>query len=422
MFTVDRKRVIDFCTAMANSDTGFTWSCSARTDRVDDKLLEEMKRAGCCGIFYGVETGSARLQQTIHKNLDIPNVEKVIDQTERLGIRSTVSLITGFPDETLDDLRQTVSIFFHSARCARSKPQLNLLSPLAGTPLYLRHSAGLVLEEMCSEMSHQGVSQDSDDMNLIRSYPKIFPNFYRIPTPHLDAKLIFELHEFLMASVERFRWLLVALDYVSTDILTFFRDWKAHRVTLRPDLAGPALRIYYQRAEYRCDFLVFLHSHAVYNSAVIASLVEMEEAIGLGSPTELEPIRYGRLLAQGAPILLGDIPERSEDTRVLKLSVDMQSMIEDLKSRIEPKLKLGKYWYVTDKSHSGKLRLNGISDWVGELLGACDGLRTVEEVRRAWYKNVSGVEERSLEYVFLRLLVDLQGRRTIRIRRPNLHR
>ena len=127
MFTVDRQRVAAFCEAMIASGDGFTWSCSARTDCVDEELLELMARGGCRGIFFGVESGSERMQKIIDKGLDPRRAEQIIDATEQLGIQSTVALITGFPDETWEDLRQTIRIFMHSARCPKSHPQLNVL-------------------------------------------------------------------------------------------------------------------------------------------------------------------------------------------------------------------------------------------------------------------------------------------------------
>src|SRR5215510_10215355 len=39
MFTVDRKKVIEFCNAVQRSGEKFLWSCSARTDCVDDELI-----------------------------------------------------------------------------------------------------------------------------------------------------------------------------------------------------------------------------------------------------------------------------------------------------------------------------------------------------------------------------------------------
>src|SRR6202022_4672088 len=132
-----------------------------------------MARAGCTGIFDGVEARRPRMQKIINKNLDPQRAKDVIDDTERLGMRSTVSLITGFPEETWDDLRHTVRIYMHSARCPHSSPQLNILAPLAETPIHAKHKQDLVLYDLCSDMSHQGRSHNEPDHELIRDYPDI---------------------------------------------------------------------------------------------------------------------------------------------------------------------------------------------------------------------------------------------------------
>src|SRR5262249_11540905 len=54
MFTVDKRRVVVFCKAMIASGEKFTWACSARTDCVDEELLELMAEAGCQGLFFGI--------------------------------------------------------------------------------------------------------------------------------------------------------------------------------------------------------------------------------------------------------------------------------------------------------------------------------------------------------------------------------
>src|SRR5437016_4885386 len=198
MFTVDRKRVEAFCQALIASAEGFAWSCSARTDCIDEELLELMAKAGCKGIFYGVEVGSPRMQKVIDKYLDTGRAHEIIDATERLGIASTISLISGFPEETWDDVRQSIDFFMHSARCTKSHPQINLLAPLAETPLLTKHKDDLMLEELCSCISHQARRQDRADIEMIIAYPEIFPNFYVIPTPHLERDRLFELREFML--------------------------------------------------------------------------------------------------------------------------------------------------------------------------------------------------------------------------------
>src|ERR1700736_3305490 len=105
MFTVDRKRVVAFCDEMLAAGNGFTWDCSARTDCVDEELLTLMARSGCRSIFFGIETGSRRMQRVIDKDLDPERAKEVLDIAERLQLKTTVSLITGFPEEEWDDDR-----------------------------------------------------------------------------------------------------------------------------------------------------------------------------------------------------------------------------------------------------------------------------------------------------------------------------
>ena len=193
IFTADRRKVVAFCDAMIESKEGFSWSCSARTDYVDEGLLELMARAGCDGIFFGVETGSKRMQRIIDKHLDPAQARTAVETAERLGMSTTVSTIAGFPEENEDDLRQTLDINMHSLRHPHSVPQLNLLAPLAGTRIYSQYKDRMVLEDLGSYLSYPGRSQSCADRDLVRRHPAIFPNFYLLPTPALDRSSLMEL-------------------------------------------------------------------------------------------------------------------------------------------------------------------------------------------------------------------------------------
>jgi radical SAM superfamily enzyme YgiQ (UPF0313 family) len=100
MFTVDRRKVVEILSGDNEDGSEFTWSCSARTDRVDLELLK-MRDAGCRGIFFGIETGSPRLQKVIDKRLDLEQALRVVEMCDSLGIRNANSLIAGYPTETM---------------------------------------------------------------------------------------------------------------------------------------------------------------------------------------------------------------------------------------------------------------------------------------------------------------------------------
>jgi radical SAM superfamily enzyme YgiQ (UPF0313 family) len=418
MFTVDRRRVEAFCDAMLASAEGFQWSCSARTDSVDEELLERMRQSGCSAIFFGVEAGSERMQKIIDKHLDPRRAKEIINAAESLGIHTTVSLIMGFPEETRDDLQQTVGMFIHSARCPRSTPQLNLLAPLAETPLYWQHRSELVLDELCSDMSHQGRNQQDADLELIRLYPEIFPNFYLIPTPHLNRQSLIELREFALMALVRFRWLLCALDQAAGDFLVFFEQWRAHRASLHPALSGPDLRHYYRTEQFRDDFLRFVRSHELGKIECVAALLDYQEALWLGSHrNETEP-SSGDRLPIGAQLRWTDIPARDKDTRVVQLAYDIQLVIDALKRRAVPVWDRGPHFYVTRKASPGVDRLYRVSNWVGSLLSACDGQRTIRGVLDHVWHQVPDLEESVREYAMVELLRGIHAQELLGIYRP----
>lgn len=404
MFTVDRRRVVAFCEAMIASGEKFTWSCSARTDCVDEPLLELMAHAGCHGLFFGIETGSSRMQTIIDKHLDPRRAAEIIDAAERLGIGTTVSLITGFPEETPEDLRQTVGMLTHSARCPHSDPQLNLLAPLAETPLHGKYKNQLTLETLCSDVSHQGEQQNEKDVALIREYPEIFPNFYLLPTPNLDRNLLLELREFALIGVEHFRWLLVALDQVTTGMLDLFSEWRQRRLDLWPGLDGLEIRRYYRSKTFRADFLHFAREHPASENPVVQTFLEYEDAIRFGASSEGAVTPMGVPLPPGSALWWTDIPVRKKRSRVIELRCDIQRVVDALRHRTEPEWVRGHYFYVAREVTNGNEYLEMISDWVACALRVCDGSRSIEQVVQQLSHEIPGIEEDVREYAFVRLL------------------
>ena len=402
MFTVDRRRVLAFCEAMTASGEKFTWSCSARTDCVDEPLLELMAHAGCSGLFFGIETGSARMQTIIDKHLDPRRAVEIIDAAERLGIGTTVSLITGFPEETQEDLRQTVCM--HSARCPRSDPQLNLLAPLAETPLHWKYKNQLTLETLCSDVSHQGEQQNEKDLALIREYPEIFPNFYLLPTPSLDRNLLLELREFALMGVELFRWLLVALDQVSIGMLDIFSEWRQRRLHLWPDIDGFEIRRYYRSKIFRTDFLHFAREHPAGKNSLVQIFLEYEEAMRLGASSDDAATPKGVPLPPGSALWWTDIPVRKQRSRVIELPCDIQRVIDALRQRTEPEWVRSRCFYVAREVTDGSEALDMISDWVACALRVCDGSRSIEHVVQQLSHEIPGIEKDVHEYALLQLL------------------
>ncbi len=233
MFTVDRKRVVAFCDALLEQEVTFQWRCSARTDCVDPDLLTHMARAGCRGIFFGIETGSQRLQHAIDKNLDLHEARAMLQAADRLGIQTTASLITGYPGETLEDLDGTVDFFGSAIGLRDCDPQLHLLSPLAETPLATEYRDHLVYDRIASDISGLRAALHPLDEVMVLAHPDLFPNFYALPCP-VDRAYLQHLRAFLLTLSVRAKGLVLALHRECGGLRMVFDAWRASLSGLPP--------------------------------------------------------------------------------------------------------------------------------------------------------------------------------------------
>jgi hypothetical protein len=172
LFTVNKQSVRAFCAAVA--ERGYGWNCSARMDCVDDALLKEMREAGCNAIYYGVETGSQRLQRVVDKRLDLTLYHPRVRSSLALGLKTTVSFITGFPAETPADRDETLELIRESMADHPSSllVQLHLLVPEPGTALHAQHAPSLSYDGHVSDFNFPLL--EPEDAAIIASDPEVF--------------------------------------------------------------------------------------------------------------------------------------------------------------------------------------------------------------------------------------------------------
>lgn len=180
LFTVNRGKVQEFCEAVAGH--GHRWRVSARVDCVDEELLELMSAAGCVGLYFGVETGSPRMQKISAKRLHLDLVGPTLDMCERLGIEATASFITGYPEEEAPDQDATLDMMgpmFARPRKA-CLPQLHILTPEPGTPLWDTFGRALQFDGYATPFNSWVLR--SADRDEVLSQPEIFASYHYYPS------------------------------------------------------------------------------------------------------------------------------------------------------------------------------------------------------------------------------------------------
>lgn len=109
-FNLDKKRAMEICDFIINSGINpkLSFPNGLRGDALDEKLLKRLKRAGTTIISFAPETGSARLQKVIRKNMNLEKLQRMISISSNLRIHTHGFFMLGFPTETKKDLAETL--------------------------------------------------------------------------------------------------------------------------------------------------------------------------------------------------------------------------------------------------------------------------------------------------------------------------
>jgi radical SAM superfamily enzyme YgiQ (UPF0313 family) len=407
MYTIDRKKVVEFCQALLELGERFTWGCSARTDCIDDELIALMAGAGCNGIFFGIETGSDRMQRVIHKKLDLAEARKRIQCADRHGVDMAVAFIIGFPEETRDDLRDTIHFFIDSLRYDHAQPQISLLAPLAATPIYHHYKEQLVFDHIFSDMSHQGWRQDPAELEMIQTYPDIFPNFYAVPLTWLDRGYLRELEDFVTYLATWFRWLPIALLQDRGDFLEVFdrwRRWLTERSASEADEDGADEEImsrapYYSQRRFWKEFAEFVRTCYLKEMATAQTAIEIlcrTEGLSYSAA----PKCSSRSITETDCWTEGCVPYQPENLHILELEIDYKELIECLRNRGDLSRVPQRRSTIVYRPIGEKLvQVWQLAPLSATLLRLCDGKRAVRDIIREFSLLETDVDEIPVEKV-----------------------
>ena len=109
IFTINRKRVVEVCERIIEEDINIKWFCDSRVDLVDEGLLKIMRKGGCIGISYGVESGSQRILDSMNKGITVEQARNALVWTRKAHIPIQLNLTLGFIGEDEESLSETES-------------------------------------------------------------------------------------------------------------------------------------------------------------------------------------------------------------------------------------------------------------------------------------------------------------------------
>jgi len=161
-FTLNKKRVVEFCDVFATEGIKINWECTTRVDLIDEDLLKKMMSAGCNTIKVGVESGSENMLKLMKKGITHEKVRKAAKLFNKHGIFWSAYFMMGLPNETEEDIYKTLE-FMKDIRPGYAS--IGVYEPYPGTELF---ETGLKLGIVNSDMPPSQYFERSPDEYYLR--------------------------------------------------------------------------------------------------------------------------------------------------------------------------------------------------------------------------------------------------------------
>lgn len=175
--TANRDYALELINAIKRSGLVFEYEISSRIDTIDEELIRLFAESGGKTIFFGIETGSEKMQQLIGKRLKLSRIHEILEACKSNNAYAAASFIIGFPSESLEDMEKTINLSFICRTLLEDQVGMNLLSIYPGSPLSKEAYNELYLDEINYEFPmYQGLSEE--EICDIKKYKSIYIHYY----------------------------------------------------------------------------------------------------------------------------------------------------------------------------------------------------------------------------------------------------
>lgn len=189
LFTFNKKYVLGLCRRLIDEKLQIKWACYARLDVIDEEMIRAMARAGCTKLFFGLETGSPKIQAAVKKNLNVNKIFALLNVLAECKVRITISFIYGFPQELREDLQQTLSLIYQIKEksyslCSKENCVdvfMSMLVFFADTEITDAYLDQLEFDSTFFRTIRKTVRLPADIVAMIKEHKAIFPQYFLMP-------------------------------------------------------------------------------------------------------------------------------------------------------------------------------------------------------------------------------------------------
>lgn len=189
-FSNDMKRAKNICDEITRRGLDFPWSLinGIRIDRIDKKLFEKMKKAGCYMVSFGIESGCQDILDRIHKGIDLTKIKRAFKLANEVGIETLAFFMIALPNETEETIKKSIDF---AKRLEPDMVKISITIPFPGTQLFFElDDLGLITTRDWSKYYYHTADTVYNHPNMSwEIIYKYYNTFYR--EFYLDPKFIF---------------------------------------------------------------------------------------------------------------------------------------------------------------------------------------------------------------------------------------
>jgi anaerobic magnesium-protoporphyrin IX monomethyl ester cyclase len=133
IFALSARWTGEFANAVEQLNARIPFKMQSRCDLMTREAVADLKRAGCCDVWMGAESGSQRILDAMEKGTKVHQIYQACENLRRNDIRIGLFLQFGYPGETWDDIESTIRM----VRAAKPDDVgVSVTYPLPGTKLH----------------------------------------------------------------------------------------------------------------------------------------------------------------------------------------------------------------------------------------------------------------------------------------------
>src|SRR5215510_6621169 len=217
VLTINKKWTQQFVAEVKARNAQHPYECLSRVDLVNRDILQGLRETGCFRIWYGAESGSQKVLDSMRKGTTVEQVREAARITQDLGMQAGFFILLGYPDETPADIRMTIDFL------KETRPDVvgtSVAFPIKGTEFYQRVQERIIPNDNWS-------SRNQNKLLFKGKYPSLYYWFaarWLVKEVNIDRMWRMKKRPYAKIAVESTKALVARLGVATVDAASFYRS------------------------------------------------------------------------------------------------------------------------------------------------------------------------------------------------------